>query len=65
MTYCPCTAQVVLNTYGMLSNVYSLSLTHNTPSDLSVVLDTYKENPMNLGAKPLLEPEYNHEILIY
>ena len=34
-----------------------LSLKHNTPSDFSVVLDTYTENPINRGAKPLFESE--------
>ena len=51
MTYCPCTEQVVLKTAGIVLNVNLLSLKHNFPSDLFVVLETYKENPKNLDVK--------------
>lgn len=47
----------MLKIAGIVSNVKLLSLKHKTPSALSVVLDTYTENPMNRGAKPFPGPE--------
>lgn len=51
MTYCPRTGHVVLNTTGIVLNEKVVSLKHTIPSDLFVVLDTYKVNPKNLDVK--------------
>ena len=51
MTYRPCTKQFVVKIAGIVFKVkFSLS-THNFPSDLSVVFETYNENPKNLDGK--------------
>ena len=47
----------MLKTAGIVFKLKLLSLKHNVPSDLFVVLDTYKEKPKNLGAKPLEGPD--------
>ena len=46
----------MLKTAGIVLNVKCLSLKHNVPSAFCVVLETYKENPKNLGVKPLNIP---------
>lgn len=56
MTYCPCTGQAVVNTAGIVSSVKLVSLKHSIPSNLSVVLETYTENPRNNRVKILEEP---------
>lgn len=56
MTYCPYTGQVVVNTAGMVSSVKLLSLKHKIPCNLSVVLDTYTENPRKWFVKVFEEP---------
>ena len=61
MTYCPCTEHVALKSGGIVYKVKLWSLKHSTPSDLSVVLDTYKENPRNRGVKPFLGPTNKNE----
>lgn len=56
MTYFPYTGQVVVNTAGMVSSVKLLSLKHKIPCNLSVVLDTYTENPRKWFVKVFEEP---------
>ena len=46
----------MLMTAGMVLNVKCLSLKHNVPPSLCVVLETYTENPKNRGVKPLYIP---------
>lgn len=41
---------------GIVLRVKTLSLKHTYPSDLSVVLETYNENPRKLGVKPFEGP---------
>lgn len=45
----------------MVSNVQLLSWKHKTPSDLSVVLDTYTENPINRAVKPFVGPKWTQK----
>lgn len=45
-----------MNTEGMVSAVKLLSLKHNIPCNLSVVLDTYTENPRKWFVKVFEEP---------
>lgn len=56
MTYCPYTGQVVVNTAGIVSAIKLLSLKHKVPCNLSVVLDTYTENPRKWFVKVFEEP---------
>ena len=56
MTYCPYTGQVVVNTGGMVSSVKLVSLKHKIPCNISVVLDTYTENPRKWIVKVFEEP---------
>lgn len=42
---CPCTRQTALNTAGIVSSVKCVSLKHSVLCNLSVVLETYTENP--------------------
>lgn len=42
----------------MVLKVKLVSLKHKIPSDVSVVLETYKENPRNLDVQPLDGPVY-------
>ena len=51
MTYRPRTEQFVVKTAGIVFKVKFSLWTHNFPSDLSVVFETYKENPKNLDGK--------------
>lgn len=55
MTYCPCTGHFTVKTGGMVPLVKLVSLKHSFPFDLTVVFDTYSENPRNLSVLPLLE----------
>lgn len=45
MTYCPRTKQFVVNTGGIVFIVKILSLKHSVPCNISVVFETYTENP--------------------
>ena len=41
----------------MVLKLKLVSSKHKVPSDFSVVLEIYRENPRNLGAKPLAGPK--------
>lgn len=49
MIYCPNIRHVVLNTSGIVLILNSMSLKHSIPFNLSVELDTKRENPRKLG----------------
>ena len=46
----------MLKIAGIVLSVKTVSLKHRCPSDLSVVLETYNENPRNLEVKPFAGP---------
>lgn len=57
MTYWPWTKQVILKTAGIVFDVKLVSLKQSCPWLLSVVFETYMENPRNSFANVFVGPE--------
>ena len=60
----------MFKTGGMVDTLKFSSLKHRVPSDLSVVLEIYTENPRNLGVKPFVGPngkqiDENHDLIVW
>lgn len=65
MTYFPCTIQVILGIAGTVVLLKEVSLKQSFPSVVTVVLETYTENPRTLVVKPLLIPKNNKSEKIF